>query len=185
MKLHSLTMEGFRKHLNTTVYFSDSTFLLGENNVGKSSVLCALKYLLEKISDIPDEEYYATSSDGERITIAQEIVLTAEFRDIPPEAEEWKGFKGRLLKYETDGEETGLRFVYRKTFPRGGKAKIETLENKKTIKEEFNGFKNICDLLTAGLDESELPDELVALDRNKSLTKKQRDLEESIEAIYD
>lgn len=35
MKLYSLCIEGFRKHLKTKVIFSDSTFLIGENNVEK------------------------------------------------------------------------------------------------------------------------------------------------------
>lgn len=42
MQLYSLLIEGFRKHLKTKILFSDSTFLIGENNVGKSSVLYAL-----------------------------------------------------------------------------------------------------------------------------------------------
>lgn len=41
MELYSLKIEGFRKHMETTIRFSDSTFLIGENNVGKSSVLQA------------------------------------------------------------------------------------------------------------------------------------------------
>ena len=46
MQLYSLLIEGFRKHLKTKIIFSDSTFLIGENNVGKSSILYALNYLL-------------------------------------------------------------------------------------------------------------------------------------------
>ena len=42
MRLHYLKIEGFRKHLNTEIYFSDNTFLIGENNIGKSSILQAL-----------------------------------------------------------------------------------------------------------------------------------------------
>ena len=49
MNIHSLRIEGFRKHKDTTILFSDSTFLIGENNVGKSSVLVALDYLLNSL----------------------------------------------------------------------------------------------------------------------------------------
>ena len=54
MQLYSLLIEGFRKHLKTKIVFSDSTFLIGENNVGKSSILYALclyvsqKYLSDR-----------------------------------------------------------------------------------------------------------------------------------------
>ena len=57
MQLYSLKIEGFRKHINTTIRFSDSTFLIGENNVGKSSILYALDYLLGN-KTIPNEEFY-------------------------------------------------------------------------------------------------------------------------------
>ncbi|MBD5427417.1 MAG: ATP-binding protein, partial [Treponema sp.] len=53
MQLYSLCIDGFRKHLKTEIIFSDSTFLIGENNVGKSSVLYALDYLLGASSTIP------------------------------------------------------------------------------------------------------------------------------------
>ena len=33
MDLYSLRIQGLRKHSDTTIYFSDSTFLIGENNV--------------------------------------------------------------------------------------------------------------------------------------------------------
>lgn len=39
VQLYSLNIEGFRKHTDTKIIFSDSTFLIGENNVGKSSIL--------------------------------------------------------------------------------------------------------------------------------------------------
>lgn len=39
MQLYSLNIEGFRKHIDTKIIFSDPTFLIGENNVGKSSIL--------------------------------------------------------------------------------------------------------------------------------------------------
>ena len=66
MQLYSLCVEGFRKHLNTNIVFSDSTFLIGENNVGKSSILYALDYLLGASSTIPSDEFYALESNGER-----------------------------------------------------------------------------------------------------------------------
>ena len=43
MRLHTLTIEGFRRIKNATILFGDATFLIGPNNVGKSSVLYALR----------------------------------------------------------------------------------------------------------------------------------------------
>ena len=45
MRLYSLTIKGFRKFENTTVFFDDATFLIGENNIGKSSVLKAIELI--------------------------------------------------------------------------------------------------------------------------------------------
>ena len=141
MQLYSLLIEGFRKHLKTKIIFSDSTFLIGENNVGKSSIL------------------YALEDGGERRVAVDNIVFTAEFRRIPREANLWRGFKGRLLQYEPDTKDsldTGLKFIYRKTYPKGGKVKIETLENPKYMKSEFQNCICIQDFLDAGLSEDEL-----------------------------
>ena len=140
MQLYSLLIEGFRKHLKTKIIFSDSTFLIGENNVGKSSILYALDYLLGADTSIPQEEFYAVENEGERRIAVENIILTAEFRKIPQEANCWKGFKGRLLQYEPDEkdpEDTGIKFIYKKTYPKGGKVKIETLENPRVLKNEY------------------------------------------------
>ena len=85
MQLYSLLIEGFRKHLQTRIVFSDSTFLIGENNVGKSSILYALDYLLGASSTIPLDEFYALEDGGERKVAVDKIVFTAEFRNISKE----------------------------------------------------------------------------------------------------
>ena len=100
MQLFSLMIEGFRKHLDNEIFFSDSTFLIGENNVGKSSILYALDYLLGVNSTIPLEEFYALEEDGVKRIAVDNIIFTAEFHKIPNEANSWRGFKGRILKYE-------------------------------------------------------------------------------------
>ena len=86
MQLYSLLIDGFRKHLKTKIIFSDSTFLIGENNVGKSSILYALDYLLGTNTSIPIDEFYALEDGGERRVAVDNIVFTAEFRKIPREA---------------------------------------------------------------------------------------------------
>lgn len=187
MQLYSLCVEGFRKHLNTNIVFSDSTFLIGENNVGKSSILYALDYLLGASSTIPSDEFYALESNGERKIAVEKIVFTAEFRKIPKEASNWRGFKGRLLEYEPDKkdlEDTGLKFIYRKTYSRNGKVKIETLENPKVLKNEFEGCTNIQQYLDAGLLESDLTEEIKKINYEKKLTAKEKSLFDAVESLY-
>lgn len=188
MQIYSLTIEGFRKHLKTKIIFSDSTFLIGENNVGKSSILYALDYLLGAKTNIPIDEFYALEDSGERKVVVDNIVFTAEFRRIPKEANSWRGFKGRLLQYEPDKNDpldTGLKFIYRKTFPKGGKVKIETFENPKSLKSEFENCTCIQDFLNAGLLEDQLTDDIKKIKYDKKLTVKEKALFNVIEEIFD
>lgn len=67
MYLHSLRIQGFRKHYDTTIVFSDSTFLIGENNVGKSSILYALDYLLNNKQKVNPNEYFHVPQLMEKI----------------------------------------------------------------------------------------------------------------------
>lgn len=184
MQLYSLKIEGFRKHINTTIRFSDSTFLIGENNVGKSSILYALDYLLGN-KTIPNEEFYTCDNfDKEKYTEKQ-IVLTAEFRRIPEDAKMWRGFKGRLLRYDPEDEnDTGIKFIYRKTYPLNGKVKIETYQNPYKIKPEYENYKSIQELLDAGFIEAELPESMKKLDYNKKLTAKEKEEINQIEGLY-
>ena len=187
MQIYSLTIEGFRKHLKTKIIFSDSTFLIGENNVGKSSILYALDYLLGASTNIPIDEFYALEDSGER-KVVDNIVFTAEFRRIPKEANSWRGFKGRLLQYEPDKNDpldTGLKFIYRKTYPKGGKVKIETFENPKSLKSEFENCTRIQEFLNAGLSEDQLTDDIKKIKYDKKLTAREKALFIAIEEIFD
>lgn len=94
MQLYSLKIEGFRKHLDTEILFLDSTFLIGENNVGKSSVLYALEYLLCVNNSIPTDEFYSLEENGEKRIAVDQIILTAEFHNLPPQ-----NVLSKLLKY--------------------------------------------------------------------------------------
>lgn len=187
MQLYSLKIEGFRKHLDTEILFSDSTFLIGENNVGKSSVLYALEYLLCVNNSIPTDEFYSLEENGEKRIAVDQIILTAEFHNLPEEANLWRGFKGRVLNYEVDEKDsdTGRKFLYRKTYPRGGKVKIETLENPKVVKEKFGNCSCIQDYIDAGLPEEELTDDIRKIKYDKKLTAKERNLFNDVEYIYD
>lgn len=187
MYLHSLRIQGFRKHYDTKIVFSDSTFLIGENNVGKSSILYALDYLLNNKAKVNMNEYFShTAMDGTNERIANNVILTAEFCDLPVEANSWRGFKGRVIPSTNNVVgETGLSFIYRKTFPFGSNAVIETKEYKREIKECFNGSNTVQDYLNNGLTEDSLPDEIKEIDKNKRLTAKEKKLVELVEDLYD
>lgn len=186
MKLHSLQIEGFRKHHNTTIVFSDSTFLIGENNVGKSSILFALDYLLNVKARIPNDEYYSITEEGKKKCLAENIILTAEFRNLPAEAKTWRGFKGRILSYTPSSEsDTGLKFVYRKTFPLGGNAIIETHEYQRKIKESYYGCQTIDDFLAAGVSSDILTEDIKKIKSDKKITPNDLKLFLNIEELCD
>ncbi|MGN7988620.1 AAA family ATPase [Pedobacter sp. 22226] len=46
MKLHCLKISGFKRLKDVEVKFGDATFLIGQNNCGKSSILKAIEVLL-------------------------------------------------------------------------------------------------------------------------------------------
>lgn len=186
MKLKSLRLEGFRRHVDTTVLFSDATFLIGENNVGKSSILSALNYLLNDIKKVPEDEFFHIAGEGEagNVRASNNIVLTAEFRGLPVEARNWTGFKGRVLTY-TEGENTGLRVIYRKTFAPNTDYIVELKEQVKTKKGQYNECTTINQYIEIGLDLTSVEGKLGGIDPNRRLTAKQQQIIDEIEDLYD
>lgn len=55
MKLYKLKVEGFRRIYDAEFIFGEATFLIGVNNVGKSSVLKAIEYLLSDKKDLMNQ----------------------------------------------------------------------------------------------------------------------------------
>lgn len=158
MRLHSLKIEGFRRHLDTDLIFSDATFLIGANNSGKSSVLKAIEYLLNDRRKMSDSDFYnILNHDGENQQVCSKVVITAEFRNVPNEAVNWRGFnKHRLFTYESNdvsGTDSGKSIFYRKTYKPGRNNIIEMKQYKGTLKDEFKGAKTIQDYVDAGLKE--------------------------------
>ncbi|MCQ2017848.1 AAA family ATPase [Clostridium butyricum] len=184
MKLYSLTVEGFRRHSNTKVLFSDATFLIGQNNAGKSSILAALKYLLSDEKKIPENEFLYSGDSR----LANKVVLTAEFRNVSEDAETWRGFKGRILKYpvsEDCPDDTGLSIVYRKTYEVGKDCVIEMKQLKRTVKECFNECKTFQDYVDAGLDEHEITELFPEKKLSGKLSAKDKTAIKEIDSLYD
>src|SRR5690625_2274114 len=157
MRLHSLKIEGFRRHFETNLVFSDATFLIGANNSGKSSVLKAIEYLLSDSRKMPESDFYnILNQDGENQQICSKVVITAEFRNVPKEAAEWRGFnKQRIFTYRkaANWNDSGNCIFYRKSYEPGKVNTIEMKQYKSTLKNHFKAANTIQDYIDLGLDE--------------------------------
>ena len=114
MKIYSLAIEGFRRVAKTEILFGDATFLIGENNSGKSTILKAIEYLLSGKKVIPSQEYYSVIDEetGETKPAVNIITFEAQFRNLPEDAVNWRGFKGRVFYYDAEDEnDTGLFII--------------------------------------------------------------------------
>ena len=151
MKLHKIVIKGYKRHKETELIFSDASFLIGENNVGKTSVLEAVELLLSDSKKV-DESLFYLDENGDS---ADSIILDAEFRDIGEEAKYWRGFKGRLFPYQ-EGTDTKFSFFYRKTFSKNGSRKVEAKSLEKKLKPEFDKFNTIEQFIESGFDGSKL-----------------------------
>ena len=188
MKLHKLEIEGFRKIRKAEVYFGDATFLIGENNVGKSSILAALNYLLSDTKKLNDEEYSQSKNpEGKQEICSDKIVFTAEFRNVPPEIVNERGFnRQRLSSYEqSDENDSGVSFTYRKTFERGSNVVIEMLLSIQTIKDQFKKCQSPKDFVDAGASR-EIFEELFGTDNlTKKIPEKNKDKLNDISDLWD
>ncbi len=157
MRLHKLCIEGYRRLKNTEIAFGQASFLIGENNVGKSTILSAIELLLSGKDKLLDCDYSMLFNDEleQNETIVDKVVLTGEFYNVSPEILQFQGFnKSRLIKYDLDEEsedESGLKLVYRKTYPIGKKVEISMLTYPKSLKDEFNDLKKPQDFIENGI----------------------------------
>lgn len=161
MKLYKLKIEGYRRHKDTEIVFSDASFLIGENNTGKSSILKAIELLLGDQKKLTDDFFFKFSHEM-GIETCEEIILTAEFRGVPNEALNWRGFKGRIFPYieiNEDGKEIEKKSIfYRKTFIPGKDRVIEMKARVKELKSEYENLNKISNFIDKGFDESLLKD---------------------------
>ncbi len=161
MKLFSLKIDGFRRIQSTNILFGDATFLIGPNNAGKSTALKAVEWLLSAKKAIPSSEYFSIVDEetGETKPAVNAITLEAEFRNLPVEAKEWRGFKGRIFSYPTeDASDSGLSVTYKKTYTLGKDVVIEFRSKERNIKPEFAGYKTGQDLINKGASAVEVQD---------------------------
>lgn len=187
MKLYKLDIDNFRKIKSTSILFEEATFLIGENNVGKSTILKAIEYLLNSVSKMANDDYHKyCNQEGEVCEPCNEVILTAEFRNLPEESKTWRGFKGRVFTYEKESEtDTGLGIIYRKKYPCNGNVIIEMKSFKRTLKEEFIDCKSLSDYETKGVDKSLLEELFENVDFDKNLNKTQKNLINELDDLYD
>lgn len=178
MKLHKLKIEGFRKILNAEIIFGDATFLIGENNVGKSTVLSAIEYLLSDKKKLEEIDYSKKNDNGEENIISDEVVFTAEFRNVPEDIISNRGFdKKRLITYKTkDKNDSGLAIIYRKTYKKGDNVKIEMQLHSQKIKEQYQHCITPKDFVDAGIEKQLLIDTFGENNYEKKISSKEEKL---------
>ncbi|WP_449598746.1 AAA family ATPase [Niallia sp. Marseille-Q9988] len=157
MRLHSLSIKGFKRHYNSEFVFSDATFLIGSNNAGKSTVFKALNYLLSDKRKMEEGDFlHFLNESNENERVANEIEFTAIFRNVPEHAKTWRGFNSHRLFTYNDKEiadESSLQIEYRKTYTFSSDCKVEIKQKKLTLKEKYLECKKISDFLKAGLSQ--------------------------------
>jgi predicted ATP-dependent endonuclease of OLD family len=186
MKLHCLTIEGYRRIQSAKVIFGDATFLIGANNAGKSSVLKAIDCLLSSKKQIDQCNFYSEIDDetNETKIINKKIVLEAEFRNLPIDADNWRGFKGRVFKYPVmDKEDTGLCIFYRKTYELGEDVLIELKSLKRVLQPAFEKLKTPQQFIDAGVDAELISELFDKLDVN--IAAKDKIKLEAVDSIWD
>ena len=188
MKIHRLKIQGFKRIEDAEILFGDATFLIGANNAGKSTILKAIELLLSAKKQIPSQEYYSTIDEetGETKLAVDKITLEADFRNIPLEANDWRGFKGRIFTYEAASEnDTGLSVIYRKTYNLGKDVIIEFRSKNREIKPEYVGCKTGQDYINKGAPAADVNDIFPNLDDKIGTSKAALDNLNQLNAIWD
>ena len=185
MRLHRLKIEGFRRLEKVDLIFGNATFLIWQNNSGKSSILKVIEILLSAKKQLDSNDFHSIIDEetGETKPDTTTIVIEGEFRNLPIDSKNWRGFKGRIFDYVTE-DETGLSVTYRKTFNLGQDVIIEFKSKVRELNKDFEKCKTPQDFIDAGID-SQLVEELFS-DLNKPVGKSKGAMEklESMDDIW-
>lgn len=144
MILKRIEIKNLRRIENAKIDFSPASFLIGSNNVGKTSVIKAIEALLSLSSVIKSDDFRILAS-GDK---ADEIVICGYFSGIDAETSNSRGFKGRVVNGE---------YYYKKVFSiTSAKPKIYTKQYSHKLSEEFADVSKWQDLLDKGYTKEEL-----------------------------
>ncbi len=166
MKLEKIEIKGFRKCNNLDIFLGDASFLIGENNVGKSSILRAIELLLT--ANTPKPEDFSKKLNTETNCIensSTEIIITGTFSNVSLDADNWIGFKGRV--FTEDGKR---KIKYQKTFS-STKPKYEIWEQDKELKTTIfdNSKITIDSIVASGIDETETKEHFADIESSQNL----------------
>jgi predicted ATP-dependent endonuclease of OLD family len=186
MRLHRLSIKGFRRLKSVELYFGDATFLIGQNNTGKSSILKAIELLLSAKKQLASNDYYSIIDEdtGETKPDTTTIIFEGEFRNLPEESKTWRGFKGRIFTYDTE-EETGLSVTYRKTYELGKDVVIEFKSKVRVLNPIFNDCKKPQDYIDAGINADTIINIFPELDKSIGKSKAAQEKRESLDEIWE
>lgn len=191
MKIHSLKISGYKRLKEVSVLFGDATFLIGQNNCGKSSIIKAIEILLSAKKQLSNADFHSILDEetNEVKVDTTTIILEAEFRNLPDEAKNWRGFKGRIFNYEVSEEnqdiDSGLSVIYRKTYELGKDVVIEFKSKTRTIKEVYKDCKKAQDYIDKGLSTDIISEYFEDLNANIGKSKGALEKLELIDDIWD
>lgn len=150
MKLEKIIIKNFRRISEAEITLASSSFIIGPNNSGKTTVIDAIDALLSLKSEKVSEADFRLADDGTRVDT---IELTGVFSDISEETAQSRGFKGRVING---------KFTYKKTYKLTavGKPKIESFTYPYKLKDEFQAVKKVQDLLDLGITTETIADRL-------------------------
>src|SRR5690554_2493859 len=185
MRLHRLKIEGFRRLRNVEILLGDATFLIGHNNTGKSTILKAIEILLSAKKQLDSSDYHSIIDEdtGETKPDTTTIVIEGEFRNLPVEANNWRGFKGRIFKYDSENE-TGLSVTYRKTYNLGSDVIIEFKSKVRELSADFESCKKPQDYIDAGINAEIITELFSDLEKAVGRSKTAMEKLESIDEIW-
>ncbi|WP_316818413.1 ATP-dependent nuclease [Pedobacter nyackensis] len=182
MKIDYFFIKGFRRIKEAKILCGEATFLIGENNIGKSTILKAMEIFFSAETKLPDHDYFKIDEIDFQV---DEIVFEAKFYDLPDESNNWRGFKGRVISEMINSQQSNCLY-YRKSFPRGGNLKREMKTCTKSIKEEYKQCKSLNDYVSVGIAE-EIIKECFGEDTDwsKNLTAKDKERLDLISELWD
>ncbi|WP_444942518.1 AAA family ATPase [Microbulbifer sp. ZKSA004] len=172
MKLHKLHINNFRKLKNCSINFRDSTFLIGPNNSGKSSVFAALNHL-HKNTNLDREDFSKEyNEDEESYTYEDKVEIIAEYYNVPDDAHGWIGFKGRVISSENPKNgETGNSITYKKVWAlNSSKPKIFMKEHPRERSGLYSQCQKVSDLIGEHYNEAFLKEHFGESNYTKNLT---------------
>ncbi len=183
MKLKSFTINGFRRILESKIIIGDASFLIGENNVGKSAVLSAMDIFHSGETKLSILDFFFDEESGFR---SEKVVMIAEYIGLSEESENWKGFKGRVLKRINDEGVEERYILFKKEYTQEGKSIHSLKEYKRSVKAEYNMCKKVSEFVAKGIDKQEIIDAFGEIETGVNITLKKHELDlEHVTSIWD